>query len=72
MVALGAALGSRELRPVKAEVLTGPPDDARIKGFTRTSKRNFCLSVVSMNRHRDMPLMPLLMLMPIEPTSLFG
>jgi len=66
-----AASGPGKQRQVKTELLTGPPDDARIERFMRAAKRDLRLSVVPVDRHHDMTFVPLLMLVPVKPTSLF-
>lgn len=67
-----AARRTRKLRPIEAKFFAGPPNHASIQRFMRAAQGHLGLSIVAMNRHRDLTVMTLFMFMPIEPASLLG
>lgn len=50
---LDAALRPWQLRPIKPELLTGSPDDARVEDLVRSTKRDLCFSAFPMDRQDD-------------------
>jgi hypothetical protein len=68
-IASDPALWAWQLGAIKPELFTGPMHDARVKDLVRSAKGNLRFSAVSMDRHHDVALVPLLMPM-IEPAIL--
>jgi hypothetical protein len=63
------ALWAWQLGAIKPELFTGPMHDARVEDLMRSAKGNLRFSAVSMHRHHDVALVPLLMPM-IESATL--
>jgi hypothetical protein len=68
-IASDPTLWAWQLGAIKPELFTGPMHDARVKDLMRSAKGNLRFSAVSMHRHHDVALVPLLMPM-IEPATL--
>jgi hypothetical protein len=67
---LNFTLGTRQLGPIKPELLTSLLDRPRVQGLAGTSEGNLRRSLITMNRYHDVPFVPLLVLMPVETASL--
>ena len=57
------------MRPIKAELVTGPPDDARVENLVRAGQRNLRLSSTVMDGYHDVAFMAVFGSV-IEPASL--
>jgi hypothetical protein len=73
ILGLYAALGARQFRPIKPEFFTDAPHFARIERLTTAAtERRERLAILSMHGDHDVTLIPLVMLIVVEPASTLG